>query len=168
MSTQREEWYDSDDPERFVRGAGWFGLKWGTIFVVGLMLISTVFGVIAWSAGVFTSDIKGRGDRIKENNSNLNRTGQQQQFEDLFAQIKSLDQRVELTAKKISDDDKAGRNTEFDRTNLSGMQNVCLSAVGNYNANARKILARDWLAADLPQEIDNTDPATDCQPASTK
>jgi len=167
MST-KEKWYDSEDPERFARGAGWFGLKWSTVIVVAVLVFSTIIGVGTWALRVATSDAKGRGDQIVRNNSELNRTEQQQMFEDLFAQIKSLDQRTELASTQVSEQRANGQDTRIAETNLSGLQNVCLEAVGKYNAAARKVLAKDWRSADLPQEIDGTDSATDCNPADSK
>lgn len=145
--TEKEVWYKTR--------------RWIITFVVLII----VMPLIIWGFTVLTSDAKGKGDQIIRNNSEVNRTEQQQMFEDLFAQITSLDQRIDLAQQVVAADTAAGKDTTISQQNLLGAQNVCLEAIGKYNAAARKVLAKDWRSSDLPQEINQNDPATDCKPA---
>jgi uncharacterized protein YlxW (UPF0749 family) len=137
-------------------------LKWTLIIVAMAILVP----ICVWIFTVVTSDTKGKGDQIIRNNSEVNRTEQQQMFEDLYAQIISLDQRIDLAKQAVDTDIAAGKDTTISQQNLLGAQNVCLEAIGDYNAAARKVLAKDWRSPDLPQEIDQSDSATDCMPKS--
>ena len=54
MTERREDkWYESDDPERFARGASWFAGKWivvAVVFAIGLVgLIG--YAAVAWNRG---------------------------------------------------------------------------------------------------------------------
>ena len=138
--------------------------RWIVAFVVAIIVLP----MIIWGASVLLSGPKGKGDQIVRNNSEINRTEQQQMFEDLYAQIRSLDDRVDVAQEVVENDEAAGRDSRISTTNLTGLQNVCLEAVGSYNAAARQVLSRDWRAEDLPQEIQGNNPDTDCKPEQTK
>jgi hypothetical protein len=148
-------------------GFQWRPWRWaskGLGIIVMLMIVGALLGAAVWAIGVATSDTAGKGNQIKQNNSNQNRTYQQQNFEDLFAQIKVLDRKITLAQQTMDADSKAGKDTTIDQQNLLGAQNVCLEAVGTYDADSRKVLAADWRSSDLPKEIDQNDPSTDCKP----
>jgi hypothetical protein len=148
-------------------GFEWRPWRWaskGLGIIVMLLVVSGLISAAVWTIGVATSDTKGRGEQIKQNNSNLNRTEQQAAFEDLYAQIVSLDQRIDLASDVVKSDEAAGRDSTISRQNLVGAENVCLEAIGTYNANSHKTLAKDWQRPDLPDQIDQLNPATDCKP----
>ncbi len=134
--------------------------KW----VIIAILATIVLSLGGWGLKVLLSGPKGRGDQIIQNNSNQNRTEQQQAFEDRFAAIKALDLKIGIAQQAIDTDTKAGKDTTIDQQNLIGVENVCVSAVTEYDANGHKVLAQDWRTPDLPQQINQQDPKTDCKP----
>lgn len=181
MSTQRDKWHDSDDPERFARGAGWFGLKWGTIFVIAILALSAAIGAVAWAAGVFTSDIKGRGDTIVRKNSANNRISAQAFFEDTYATVKAQDRKIDIAQQALADFQQTPRPSEdvvkaqqYDqqlqqlRNEARGLQSICQDAVASYDSEARKTIRSQWRSDDLPYQIDTSDPDTDCQASAAQ
>lgn len=151
----RKHWTESDDPRRIQRGLAGTILLW----TLGFLILGALVGVTTWGFGVLTSDVKGRGDATRQKNSATNRIGAQERFEDLFAEIESADKRLDQAAADLA-------TTPGDptlRTNYTGLRNHCLDVVGDYNAEARKYTAAQFRAIDLPLEIDDTDPATDCK-----
>ena len=185
------KWYDSEDPERFARGAGWFGLKWSTLFVIAVLVIGAVISAGAFALNVATSDVRGRGDAVVQKNSGLNRTQAQAQFRATIESIRSLDMRLGDAKVQLDDFNKShpsvGNGTPYDPTaeqqanlmrTLTGLQQQCRIAVADYNAMSSTYTLRDFRDADLPFKIESTDPAFsgatysysdfDCQPAATK
>lgn len=125
-----------------------------------LILLILVLGPVAvWGLRVATSETKGRGDAVIEKNSAQNWTRAQARFEDLYAEIVATDRKVAV-AKEALDADPNDRTL---RDTYLGTRTVCLSFVADYNAEARKYLAGDFRAADLPPQINDTDRTTDCK-----
>ncbi|AWY05716.1 hypothetical protein SEA_GRETCHEN_28 [Microbacterium phage Gretchen] len=114
---------------------------------------------IGWGVGVAVSGPKGQGDAYAQKNSAQNWTAAQARFEELYADIVATDRKITVAAEQKAADpgDKTAADTYL------GTVNYCISAVGEYNAEARKYLAADFRAADLPAQIDNYDPSTDCK-----
>jgi len=157
MSRNRTPWYEDDNPDRVARAAGGRAALW----IIVAVLFSLILGAGLWFARVGTSDIKGQGDVTIQKNSAPNRIAAQERFESMWADVKATDRKIDLFAAAA----KAAPNDRTAETNLLGAQSYCLSVVSDYNAAARKILAADFRAVDLPSEIDLTDPATDCKPS---
>lgn len=132
----------------------------GTLLVIGVVVVALVIGVGLWVFRVATSDIKGRGDAEVTKNSALNRVGAQERFEDLYQEVQSADQRIDVAAAAYDADPST-----VNQTNLTGIQSYCLDVIGDYNAEARKFSAAEFRAADLPESIDTTSLATDCKPS---
>lgn len=152
---QQEPWYESEDPGRVSRAAGW---RIGVWIVVGVVFFGLI-GVGIWGFQVATSDVKGAGDQTRIVNDGKNRIAAQESFEALYAQIKAYDRNLDQAAK-----DKAEHPGDpFYATNYSGLVKTCNDAVGQYNADARKVSRAKWLSPDLPYEIDTNDPTTDCK-----
>lgn len=151
----RKPWYDSDNPTTVVRGLTWRGYVWIACAVVFIGAI----GVGTWAFRVHTSDARGRGDAVSRKNSGDNRIAQQEAFEQLYADIKAADQRIDVMAEAK----KAQPRDPISQTNYTGSVNYCIGLVADYNAKARSYTAEQWRAADLPAQIDTTDPATDCK-----
>jgi hypothetical protein len=126
-----------------------------TAIILGIMLI----GWIIWGIGVAVSAPKGVGDAYKQKNSSANWTAAQARFENQYQAVISADRKIALAAeaKAAKPDDLTLRQT------YSGIVSGCISAVADYNAESRKYLAADFKSADLPYQIDDTDPATDCK-----
>jgi cytoskeletal protein RodZ len=147
--------YPTSDERRDARRSGWLVLRWTLAIIVIIVLI----GWGLWALGVGTSDVKGRGDAIKNKNSGTNRVAAQERFESLYAEVTSSDQKIDVMAAAV----KASPGDTVAQTNLTGVQNYCIQAVADYNAEARKYSAKDFRPTDVPAQIDNSDPATDCK-----
>lgn len=122
---------------------------------LGLVLISWA----GWAISVAVSGPKGQGDAIKTKNSSANWTAAQARFEDQHQAIISADEKIAIHKAALTADPK---NPTL-QTNLTGVTTACISHVAEYNAESRKFLAEDFKSADLPYQIDKTDPATDCK-----
>lgn len=118
--------------------------------------------VLSWAGfalSVALSGPKGVGDAIKTKNSASNWTKAQAEFEDRHQEIISADRKIAVHKTALAADPK---NPTL-QTNFTGVTNVCMSAVADYNADSRKFLMEDFKSADLPYQIDDTNPATDCK-----
>lgn len=144
---------ESREIRRDVNRGGRLIIMWVAI-VVALALIA---GAIIWGINVATSPARGAGDAYASKNSAANWTAAQARFEDEYADIVATDRKITLTAADAKDNSTRGDT-------YRGLVSYCLSAVGEYNADARKYLARDFRAADLPAQIETSDPSTDCDP----
>lgn len=155
------KWYDSDNPTTVVRGASWRSAVWIALAVVFILAIS---GGI-WALKVGTSGVKGAGDAQRTKNSGSNRIAKQEMFESLYADVKASDQRIDVFAVAL----KADPKDVVARTNYTGAVSYCISTRAQYDAEARKYSSADWRSTDLPQQIDQLDPATDChEPKESK
>jgi hypothetical protein len=125
--------------------------------VAGVAVIGTPS--VMWGVKVATSDIKGAGDTIIRDNGVDNRVAKQELFEELYADIEATDRKVAIAsaAKAENPDDRTASDTYL------GTVNICISLVGEYNAEARKVTSDSWRAVDLPYQIDNLNPSTDCK-----
>lgn len=129
------------------------------VIVAVVLVLGGITTAALWAGGVFTSDIKGQGDAQIIKNSAPNRVGAQQSFEDLYAEIKASDKNINVTAANLK---KKPGDAKLE-TELSGQMQYCNGLVGEYNADARKFLMEQFRSADLPHQIDDSDPATDCK-----
>jgi hypothetical protein len=146
---------DWREAKRDANRAGRFGLLW----VVIVIIVTLVIGGAIWALNVATSGPRGQGDALIEQNSAENWTAAQARFEDLYADIEATDRKITVAGQAIAvnPNDKTAQQT------YAGTVNYCLSVVGDYNAEARKYLAADFRASDLPTQIDNNSSATDCK-----
>lgn len=130
------------------------------IFIaLGSFLALALIGVGAWGFRVATSPIKGAGDAAITKNSAANWTAAQAKFEDLYAGIIAADRKLDAAAERLA----ANPDDVTLQQAHAGIQSGCISLVGDYNAEARKYLAADFKASDLPDQISNNDPNTDCE-----
>jgi hypothetical protein len=148
-------WHESDDPDVVASGVS----KRLALWIVVAVAFFAVLAAVIWMVGVGTSDLHGSGEAIKQRYNANNRIAAQERFEERFADIKAADRRIDV-AKATLDADPADPTL---RTNYTGAVQYCISAVGEYNADARKYTAEAFRAKDLPAQIDDTDPATDCK-----
>src|SRR5262245_61099104 len=155
MRRQREPWYESENPTTVVRGATWRGGIW----LAAAVVIRGLIGGVIWAFRVVTSEAKGAGDAAMQINSGKNRIAAQETFEALYQQILAYDRNLDQAAK-----DKAEHpGDSFFATNYSGLVKICNDAVGQYNADARKVSRAKWLTDDLPFEITPANPETHCK-----
>lgn len=126
---------------------------------IGAFLALILIGIAAWGFRVATAPIKGQGDAAITKYSAENWTAAQARFEDLYADIEATDRKIEVAQASLDadPDDKTAQQT------LLGTKNYCLEVVGDYNAEARKYLAEDFKASDLPAQINNNQQSTDCK-----
>lgn len=151
----REPWYESDNPSRVARGVSWRAAVWITAAVVFFGLL----GAGVWAFKVATSDVKGRGDVVRKVNDADNRLFAQGNFLDLYNEVKATDQKLDGAAA----DKAAHPGDSFYETNFRGLVNHCMDARGQYNAAAKKITQAKFRDEDLPYQIDDSDPKTDCK-----
>jgi predicted lipid-binding transport protein (Tim44 family) len=133
------------------------------IKIVAAILAAIIFIALiswaGWAISVATSGPKGQGDAIKTKNSAANWTAAQARFEEQHQAIISADEKIAVHAAALA----ASPSDRTLQTNLTGVTTACISAVADYNAESRKYLSEDFKSADLPYQIDKTDPATDCK-----
>lgn len=145
MSNQMDEWGETK---------AWTRRFMGLTFVVWLILflLVAVTSIGLWAFGVFTSDIKGKGDAIKQKNAANNRIFQQAQFRDQNETITGYGTQIKIAKAAVasaSSSTKPARETE-----LLGLQQVCVDTVNDYNARAKQYLAQQFRDADLPERHD--------------
>lgn len=133
------------------------------IVLTVVIVLALAIGGLIWGLRVGTSDVKGQGDAVITKNEAGNRIRAQEGFEQKFANIKSADQNINVTAEALkSDPDSLKLKTE-----LLGQKQACNALVGAYNAASRKFTQADFRAADLPFELNvdaaTTMPETDCK-----
>lgn len=141
---------------------------------LGIFLAIVVISIGGFLIKVALSDPVGRGNQIIEENSVNNRTGAQAFFEDTYETIKAQDAKIinakndlELYQNTARPEGIAGnqydeRLRQLEQT-VTGIKSVCLDAVADYNAEARKTIRSKWRSQELPYQIITTDPTTDCE-----
>ena len=133
---------------------GWRVLLW----TVAILVVCGGLSWAGWAIKVATSEVKGAGDQQIQINSGKNRTQAQELFEKLYTKIQEYDKNLDAAyLAKVEDP------SSFNKTNYTGLVMTCNQAVQEYNAEARKVSTSKWMSADLPYEIDQTDPRFDCK-----
>ena len=125
--------------------------------VVVLIMVGVPIGV--WAFRVGTAPIKGDGDTVIMNEDARNRTAAHAKLLEKYAAVKNADAAINQFAKT----QRAQPNSLIAQTNLDGAITGCKAAASDYDAEAKKILSRDWLDASLPRQINTNDPDTDCR-----
>lgn len=133
----------------------WYVAKWG----VAVVLLIVVISAGLWGLGVFSSDVKGRGDAARTKNSGTNRIAAQERFESMYADVLASDQRLDILYQAR----QAAPESVVASTNYTGAVTYCISVRNSYNAEARKYTAEQFRASDLPEKLDPADPKTDCK-----
>lgn len=133
------------------------------VAVVSVILALIVIPIAVWAFTVATSDVKGRGDAVVQENSANNRLEQQAYFQQTYADIKAADTKLD----GLQADVKADASDKDAKVRYRGAEDYCLGLVGDYNAAAQKQIAAKFRDAGLPPQIDTTDPTTDCKPSNS-
>ena len=107
---------------------------------VWLALASAVWGLRVATAGIY-----GRGEARVRIESSTNRIEKQQLFEQLWADIRRYDEQIAIVA--------ADATSSHQADNLLGLKLICITAVEQYNAEARFVSSEQFRAADLPEQI---------------
>lgn len=127
--------------------------------ILAIIIAITLIGWAGWAISVAASGPKGQGDAIKTKNSAENWTAAQARFEKQYQAVIGADQKIAIHRSALEADPK---NPTL-QTNLTGILGTCTSAVAEYNAESRKYLSEEFKSADLPYQIDQTNPLTDCK-----
>lgn len=127
--------------------------------VFGVVAICVILSFVGYGVKVAFSPVKGVGDTIIKNNDADNRIRSQAEFEKMYHGIIALDKNITVLAATA----KSRPNDVIAQQSYQGTVLGCNQAVAAYNAEARKITSKDWKSADLPHEIDDTNPTTDCK-----
>lgn len=112
--------------------------------VAAVALIGAI-GIALWAFGVFTADIKGAGDAIRERNSSVNRVQKQEMFEQLAA---------DYDAAVLNVSGYGIPKTPMQETELRGLTQFCVSLAQQFNAESAKYSSRVWKSAGLPATLD--------------
>jgi hypothetical protein len=123
--------------------------------VVGLILV----GWAGFAISVALSGPKGVGEAIKTKNSASNWTSAQKEFEQRYEEVKTLDRQIAVHTKALESDS----TNPILRANVTGVISGCMSAVADYNADSRSYLMEEFKSVDLPYQINDSLPATDCK-----
>ena len=151
---------DFDDVRDELKRSGRLGIRWYFV-VVGVIVITVAAIAIGnWLFNTGTSDIKGRGDAARIKNEGQNRVDQQAKFQQIYNAIQRLD--LQIGDAKVAWD--ASPDDAVLRTNYLGFVNQCRSATSEYDTLARTYTAQEFRDADLPEQIDQSDPQFDCKP----
>lgn len=124
----------------------------------GVVLVGLLTAGI-WFFNVETSNLRGAGNAEIAKNEAGNRIRAQEGFEKYYQGIVSADASINITADAL----KADPESLKIETELRGQKQACVKLVGEYNAKARSFSQADFRAADLPFEIETTNPQTDCK-----
>lgn len=144
-----------DQERREVNFVGSQSAKITLWIVIGVIVVGALF----WGIKVATSGPRGQGDAFAQKNSAENWTRAQAEFNRRYQGIKALDKNVNQAAVALKRDPKnTRRQVEYD-----GNVRNCNDAVANYNSLSRSYLSEQFRDADLPYQIEDTDPTTDCQ-----
>lgn len=147
----RTPWYESDNPDRIARAAGWR--------IILVVIAAAAIGFGAWGIRVLTSGVRGQGDAVISKNSAANWTAAQARFRALHEEILATDRKLDLLAAQAN----ANPGDRVAQTTYTGTVSYCLGVVGTYNAEAKSYLSQDFRDSDLPERINDSDPRTDCK-----
>ncbi len=149
------------------------GVVWAVVIMFALVV---VLPLGLWLGGVYASPVVGKANAYRDKHGATNWTQAQAAFERDWASILKLDKQTSAAADDLDLYNKMypvnpnagpGNAVEEQRANLAvdykGARQQCQNAVADYNAAARTYTLRDFRAADLPQQIDDNDPAFDCK-----
>lgn len=151
------DWEDNFE-NRPVRTTAGLMVRGWVLAVLAVVLVGILSAGI-WFVSVQTSDIKGAGNAEIMKNEAGNRIRAQEGFEKYFQGIIAADATINITAEAL----KANPGDLKLETELRGQKQACVDLVGRYNAKARSFSQADFRAADLPFEIETTNPQTDCK-----
>lgn len=124
------------------------------LWAIGLVLLIGAISIALWAFGVFTSDLKGRGDAVKIKNSAVNRIQQQEQFVQLNEDYQGTLAKIEISRQSLANAGATPEEKQIAQTNLDGVKQICVDTAQQYNAQSQKYTARDFKSAGLPARLD--------------
>lgn len=129
------------------------------IWIVVVLVVMGVIGGGVWLVKVATSDIKGVGDAEIIKNDAKNRIRAQEGFLDKYNAVVTADKNLTLTGEALA---RTPDSVKL-QTELTGQKMACNDLVGRYNADANKFSKQEFMDAELPKQIDESDITTDCK-----
>lgn len=132
------------------------GLGFIAVIVVGILALAAA--AFFWWISVATSGIKGAGDVIKQNNDANNRIAAQSEFNKLWSDIQGYNANIAAAAAALA----TNPNDTYQQSVLTAEQQICRSAVQQYNADTLNVTMKDWRPAEDPASID---PTAECEAA---
>jgi hypothetical protein len=114
-------------------------------WLIACLIIAALIGAAWWSIATLTASTAGQAGAYRLKQSTQNRVFAQQTFEQEYADYNGY-----LAIAKTY----TGTLNATQRTELSGLRQVCITTAQNYNADAHKYLLRDFKSFDLPQTLD--------------
>lgn len=118
-----------------------------------IIALCVILPLVGWGFHVATSGVEGRGDQIVKNYEEVNRTGKQEMFETLYADIHAYQAQIGNAAKDVSTNTDASDTARLKMV-LTGLKNQCTNTVEQYNAETHKVTSSDWKDPRLPYKID--------------
>jgi len=135
--------FDEYDKVRPGRLAAW---------VIGFIAAVVLIAVGAWAFRVATAPAKGAGDvRIKNNDAN-NRIAAQAEFNKLWSDIQSYHSNIQSAAAVL----KTNPADAYQQSVLTSEQQICRTAVNQYNADTLNVTMKDWRPSEDPASVDST------------
>ncbi len=134
-------------------------VRTGRVWVYGCLTAITLFVILPislWAFGVFSSGVRGQGDVIKQNNSGDNRIQAQATFNKLWGDIQGYHDNIQAAAAAL----KATPGDTYQQSVLGAEQQICRSAVQEYNADTVNTTMRDWRPSQDPASVD---PNQECE-----
>lgn len=125
---------------------------WFIVFIVAFLVLVAGGMSAVWYFGVHTSGVKGAGDQQKQTNSVTNRVHWENEFNSLDQNIQSYKAQIRIAQDQVA----KHPGDSFYEQNLTGLQQECVLAVGEYNADTQKPIASPWLPTSLPTSYDRT------------
>lgn len=126
------------------------------IWVAVILVVLFVAPAIGWGVHVATSGVQGQGDQIVHNNEEVNRTGKQEMFETLYADVQGYKVQITNSVQAVKDNTDPSDAARLNSI-VTGVKNQCVSVVQQYNAETHKVTSKDWKDVRLPYEIDPSD-----------
>jgi hypothetical protein len=125
-------------------------------YVAGFIVLCVATSWLVWGFGVASSGVKGRGDVIRQNNDATNRIAAQNEFNQLWSDIKTYHANIKDDAQAVA----ANPGDAWTLSVLDAEKKTCRSAAGKYNADTQNMTMKDWRPSTDPASIDV---ATECE-----
>lgn len=151
---------DRRDRREFDSASRFVGSRAAVWIVAAVVFSLLVGGGIFW-ARVATAPVKGWGDEQIIVNDGRNRVNAQEWFASKYGFVKGQDAKIPGMQANL-EATKGTADEALWRASLTGLQNLCLQAVQEYNAETEKISRGRWKSPNLPFSLPDGE-ATDCK-----
>lgn len=132
-------------PRRRIVGEGTFWI--GAVIVLAILL---TLGGLGWRYVI--AGPKGAVGAREQQQSAINRVQKQEQFEQIAADYDGYLVKIEVARDAAAS--ASGIDKELRQTELVGLQQTCVDAAQQFNAESRKYTSRVWKSAGLPANLD--------------